>query len=176
MPVKTGVQIVQHRRTRPQLSFPPMAPYSVRHLVGSRPAPRTRNRPDERPPEPAGKERKVKMSPALKAAWNAAMETLEMGDMIDAFWETLPDSLKDQTEKTGTVSDSGRNPGYKYSSDYDKARLLLKHWDKFTALQLQKGLTAILLNELQDKIIGAVQKRGDQARKRAGGTGWGLSF
>lgn len=102
------------------------------------------------------------------------MEWLELGDMVNAFWETLPRELRLQTERTGRVSPSGMRPGLAYSTDYDKAMLLLRHWSTFSAAQLRAGLTAVMLNEIYDQIWGRINAGFDRARDRAGGTGWGF--
>lgn len=153
-------------------SFPPRPPYRDQPNVGTRPSPRPR--PQERPTEPTGPERKVQVSRELMMAWHMAMEWLELGDMVNAFWETLPRELRLQTQRTGRVSQSGMRPGLAYSTDYDKAMLLLRHWGTFSAAQMRAGLTAVMLNEIYDQIWGRINAGYDRARDRAGGTGWGF--
>lgn len=111
------------------------------------------------PPGPKAKERKVTLysldnrSPIGRIV--GAMG--EFGDFVEAFYSTLPDWTK--------VGDK---------TVQDKLETLYRHWDKINPVQAMENL---IVNEAEDRLIGAIGRLTARAnrRKRFGGAGleWG---
>lgn len=157
-------------------NFPPTPPQELRHAIGfinhakppkpDDPVQTKRNKPD----------RKVKMSGWLKAGLLTALATTEMVDVVEALWDGMPSNLKKATPMTGVCNKGCRNPGTKYHSVWDKAQAIRKAWPTLDDKTIARMSVNLAANQIEDALYGRFFGKTDEARRRAGGTGWGFGM
>ena len=157
-------------------SFPPRPDFKTRRDINTRRPPRPKPPDDPVETKPGRPDRKMNVPPWLMAAFQAAMAVTEAVDAINAFWDVLPDNMKARTGKSGIVSPSGLNPGMRYPTAWDKAKAILDNWGSLHPALIAAGMTNVMINAYMDNIYAAVFGGVDEARRRAGGTGWGFGF
>lgn len=108
------------------------------------------------PPGPATKERKVKMSRAASFLWHAVGHVTEAADAYKAFWDALPDSAKSGYYRIHTKGGRTKYVKRWFPTPDQMAKDLYRHWDK---VDMKQALTNVAMNEVQDALIGGVNKR-----------------
>lgn len=148
-------------------------PYILRHLPQTRNGQKG-NRPPNDPPKvkspdghkwslpgPRVMERKVALSTnsfAVGRAVNRLFNLVsESGDLIEAFWEALPDKhvARERAKR------HGKNP-----TMTEQLRQLYRHWNE---VDLREALGNALMNHLEDKAIGKLGKATQDAYRKTPG-------
>jgi hypothetical protein len=117
----------------------------------------------KRPPERNVQERKIKVSAAMAASIRFVNSATEGLDLLDAFYESLPDRFKPRYRDTKYVR--------RVVKPQDKLRAVADHWREISLPQLLYNIGA---NQIEDMIYGKIGRAGGDVSKRLGhayGTG-----
>lgn len=128
--------------------------------------------PPPRPPHPKTKERKGQVHAAVGKAVAIAFQVTEGVDAVDAIYDSLPAHIKRRTAKSGrTRKGSYLGEGTPYSTPYDKAMALYRH---YRHIDLSEAAKNLIINQIVDYLIGRGSAEGaDKLRKQLGASGWG---
>lgn len=148
-------------------------PYILRHLPQTRNGMKGYKPPGEPPkvispeghrwhlPGPRVKERKVALSTnsfAVGRAVNRLFNLVtESGDVIESFWEALPDAHVARER----AMRHGKNP-----TMTEQLRQLYRHWNE---VDMREALGNLLVNHLEDKVIGKFGKATQDAYRKTPG-------
>ena len=162
-------------RTLLQLPHPDFSPEPLNHQRTKpgrpRPIPPLPGPPHKpRPPGKGEKEKKVRVPAALMGAFRAATMATEAIDLLDALLEALPPKYRKGVEKSGRTDKRARlGEGVAYSTPWDKFKHLLKNWRH---IDMPTAVKEIIKNQIEDKLIGGLNRGADKTRDQAGGIGW----
>lgn len=125
-----------------------------------------------RPPPPKTKERKGQVATAVGKAVAIAFQVTEGVDAVEAIYDSLPDHIKRRTAKSGKTRKGALiGEGVRYSTPYDKAMALYRH---YRHIDLSEAAKNLIINQIVDYLIGRGSSQGaDKLRKQLGASGWG---
>ena len=105
---------------------------------------------------------------AVSMALGAIHQATEVKDFVDALFEALPKELQKSAPKSGkTMRGSRLPPGTPYTTTYDKARQLYRHWHE---VDFDDAVKELLKNHLEDELVGRISGGSDDfSKKRLGG-------
>lgn len=136
------------------------------------PNPDVRTRPSE-PPGPKVKERKARIPGWLAKAAKAAWDGTEVVDLIDALFDALPEHIQATVPRTAITSPSAFRPGVRYAGPLDRALHLYRN---IHHLNISEAVVNVVVNHIQDEIIGRAMGTADRGWRRAGVSGYGALF
>lgn len=173
--VRIPYGLAQHQPSNPRMDAPgdhrsngtSTYPFPQRYM----PPPGTRTGYAE--PGPGVKEKKAKLPKWLAVAAEAAWESTELVDLIDALMKAMPEDVQNSIPKTGVTSPSAFRPGIPYSTPFDKARHLYRNWHR---IDQSAAIMEVLKNEVEDQLWGRFFGGADAGWKRAGVNGYGVLF
>ena len=128
--------------------------------IRGRPQPKKPPRQDpKKPNDPPVKERKSKAkSAAAVAALFAALDVVsEAAEVVDAFYEALPQHIKDEAEANaradgGLIDNAGQ---YGIDGADWKGQAV---WDNWDLVDIDQALKNVVVNEMQDKFLGTIHQ------------------
>lgn len=120
------------------------------------------------PPKPGTKEKKLRVPPMLMAALKAGHQVTEWKDMIDAIWDGVPMSVRQQYVGRGRTRKGARiGEGKSYFTPDQKAEIIYRHINE---IDWQIALTSLAKNQLEDKLMGWLNSKSDaRSNKSLGG-------